>query len=797
MRPASEGALPPRGCALARVDFRGPPRAAPRCAARRRRKRALERIRNRDAGFAQPRHCRRATARAAAVLRTRRARAGRARTPIRAAARRLSRRDVACAGRRCRRTTARCLASGAARVRCRHRRRQYSQRPIAGGHAVRIGKADLHRHAVARQRPGAHSEQRAGVAGRGHHHAEQALARARIAAARAVPAGSSPAPISWRNVSRTRAALSTMSTADQGGPIHAGRATRARCAPDIRCDWLRPPRAMRSRTALRSASEVVRHERALARRIRKRAPRAEQRVEHARRDRRRPRSTRRVRSRDRCRVARRSQVPRRGPRRRSGLGARLRGPLEQACLAAHQVPGAARAVADRRLQPHAICAVEATYRSGPRRFRRRLRASAVRSSAVRSPRARSRRGPRDLAHALCIGGRVPGCASTSAACGRARTCPSSTSRSSVGVSQHTTAHGPGECARSPLATQSSATRVDREAERLRRPQAFDRKLSALAYDSHSHARPSGPAPRAGHEIPNRPGAGIVPATGACANLPAARPAPVAGSGRCCALIVVAVAGPVRLGAAQAKPAGTARRPAAARDALTPSAPRTPLRGRHAALPRAPLPRSDPRVRAIGLARSNAEVWFDIGRAHEQLGEYGLAIDSYQRYLRDRVDAPGCRRARRATSRSLTGARSREAGAPRACRAARSPIDASQPGAIVLLDGRKLGVGRSIGFSSRARPAPTRGQPHRLHSVPRRGRRAGRRPERGVRRYAAADAPAAGSPPRLWTWIAAGASAAALLTAGGCGLGRSPSATTATRRPRSAGLAHRTSRSSAH
>ena len=26
---------------------------------------------------------------------------------------------------------------------------------------------------------------------------------------------------------------------------------------------------------------------------------------------------------------------------------------------------------------------------------------------------------------------------------------------------------------------------------------------------------------------------------------------------------------------------------------------------------------------------NAELWFDIGRAHEQLGEYGLAIENYQ------------------------------------------------------------------------------------------------------------------------------------------------------------------------
>ena len=46
---------------------------------------------------------------------------------------------------------------------------------------------------------------------------------------------------------------------------------------------------------------------------------------------------------------------------------------------------------------------------------------------------------------------------------------------------------------------------------------------------------------------------------------------------------------------------------------------------------------------------SAEVWFDIGRAHEQLGEYALAIDSYRRYLRDRVDAPDAQRSEEHTS----------------------------------------------------------------------------------------------------------------------------------------------------
>jgi hypothetical protein len=39
----------------------------------------------------------------------------------------------------------------------------------------------------------------------------------------------------------------------------------------------------------------------------------------------------------------------------------------------------------------------------------------------------------------------------------------------------------------------------------------------------------------------------------------------------------------------------------------------------------------------GLA-PNAELWFNIGRTHEELGEYDRAARAFERYLRDRVDA---------------------------------------------------------------------------------------------------------------------------------------------------------------
>lgn len=36
---------------------------------------------------------------------------------------------------------------------------------------------------------------------------------------------------------------------------------------------------------------------------------------------------------------------------------------------------------------------------------------------------------------------------------------------------------------------------------------------------------------------------------------------------------------------------------------------------------------------------SADLWFNIARSHEELGEHELAIEHYRRYLRDRVDPP--------------------------------------------------------------------------------------------------------------------------------------------------------------
>ena len=47
------------------------------------------------------------------------------------------------------------------------------------------------------------------------------------------------------------------------------------------------------------------------------------------------------------------------------------------------------------------------------------------------------------------------------------------------------------------------------------------------------------------------------------------------------------------------------------------------------------------IRELQVSRSlvpNPEIWFNVGRAHEQLGELQLAVDHYRSYLRDRPES---------------------------------------------------------------------------------------------------------------------------------------------------------------
>jgi tetratricopeptide (TPR) repeat protein len=236
-------------------------------------------------------------------------------------------------------------------------------------------------------------------------------------------------------------------------------------------------------------------------------------------------------------------------------------------------------------------------------------------------------------------------------------------------------------------------------------------------------------------------------------------------GRLFALLAV-VLGPVATGAAQAKPRAQAAQAPAEADALTQAA-RSHF---EAAMQHYRARRYREAIHEFEQSAArvpNAALWFDVGRAHEQLGEYGLAIDSYQRYLRDRVDAPDAEELTRhiasLTDRAQPAAK--RASAPRGSIA----IDASQPGALVLLDGRQLGIA-PIDRVLDVEPGPHRLEASHPGYVPFRARVD---VQEGALSAAYVDMrpltrARAGSAPRLWTWIAAGASAAALLTAGACG-----------------------------
>jgi tetratricopeptide (TPR) repeat protein len=167
---------------------------------------------------------------------------------------------------------------------------------------------------------------------------------------------------------------------------------------------------------------------------------------------------------------------------------------------------------------------------------------------------------------------------------------------------------------------------------------------------------------------------------------------------------------------------------------------------------------------------SAAVWFNIGRAHEQLGEFRLAVESYRRYLRDDPNAPDALELAAhidaLTSRSEASASALARNTDRGALA----IDADQAGAVVLLDGRRLGVA-PIDRILEVTPGS-----HRLH-VSREGYvpfRSQVEVQPGALSAAYVDLQpltahrhAAG--PKLWTWLAVGASAAALLTSGAFGV----------------------------
>ena len=99
------------------------------------------------------------------------------------------------------------------------------------------------------------------------------------------------------------------------------------------------------------------------------------------------------------------------------------------------------------------------------------------------------------------------------------------------------------------------------------------------------------------------------------------------------------------------------------------------------------------VRAFQMAAErvpSADLWFNIARAHEQLNEYGPAIEHYRRYLRDRVDPPD-----RERIETLILALEERAEAARQARREEPTtgtlrVNSNQDGAAVVVDQHELG-----------------------------------------------------------------------------------------------------------
>ncbi len=177
------------------------------------------------------------------------------------------------------------------------------------------------------------------------------------------------------------------------------------------------------------------------------------------------------------------------------------------------------------------------------------------------------------------------------------------------------------------------------------------------------------------------------------------------------------------------------------------------------------------IRELELAAElapSAELWFDIGRSHEELAEYELAEAAYERYLRDRVDASDEAdvRARIARMAELAARERQTANKPRLIELGSLKVHVDRPGALILMDGRllgrapledplSLGAGRyrldviapgQIPFRSEVEIAPGVLTSAYAQSLP-----LGRDRE--------------STKPRVWTWLAAGLAAGGAIAFG--------------------------------
>jgi tetratricopeptide (TPR) repeat protein len=87
---------------------------------------------------------------------------------------------------------------------------------------------------------------------------------------------------------------------------------------------------------------------------------------------------------------------------------------------------------------------------------------------------------------------------------------------------------------------------------------------------------------------------------------------------------------------------------------------------------------------------SADIWFNIARAWEELGEYEPAIEYYRRYLRDRVDPPDRQRVEQHIAELEERMEAERQQGQHAPTTGTLRIRANQDGATVIVDGREVG-----------------------------------------------------------------------------------------------------------
>ena len=166
---------------------------------------------------------------------------------------------------------------------------------------------------------------------------------------------------------------------------------------------------------------------------------------------------------------------------------------------------------------------------------------------------------------------------------------------------------------------------------------------------------------------------------------------------------------------------------------------------------------------------SADLWFNIARSHEELGEHALAAEYYRRYLRDRVDPPD----RSAVERLLEvlDQRAEEARAAELSRPTTGTLrmHTSEDGAGLELDGESIGES-PMEFPLSVEPGTHRYDVTSEGYVPFRSEV---QVEAGVTTGAFADLDReteyrAVYRKRRWTWVVGGVGVAALLTSIGLG-----------------------------